>query len=201
MVISGELSYGGFSYSYILRSYFGCMPVQWTPPPPPPPSWTSAGRSPPSTLMTSRRLRKHHLVNIYLHWYLIHKKKVVPQIKNCEPSEHGQVIYQNFTVAFHGGRNSATFSVECGRTGAHTEREGLTQKAQSSTLGGVQYLSTCQGTESQVQITKVFSQDIIAEITSCFDCGLPAEQNLVIICTRQSEHCALCRAAAPHGET
>ena len=95
-----------------------------------------------------------------------------------------------FTGAFHGGRNSATFSVECGRTGAHTEREGLTQKAQSSTLGGVQYLSTCQGTESQVQITKVFSQDIIAEITSCFDCGLPAEQNLVIICTKQSEHCA-----------
>ena len=26
MMISGVFSYGGFSYSYILRSYFGCMP-------------------------------------------------------------------------------------------------------------------------------------------------------------------------------
>ena len=27
MMISGGFSYGGFSYSYILRSYFGCMPL------------------------------------------------------------------------------------------------------------------------------------------------------------------------------
>ena len=26
MMISGGFSYGGFSYSYVLRSYFGCMP-------------------------------------------------------------------------------------------------------------------------------------------------------------------------------
>ena len=26
MMISGGFSYGGLSYSYILRSYFGCMP-------------------------------------------------------------------------------------------------------------------------------------------------------------------------------
>ena len=29
MMISGGFSYGGFSYSYILRSYFGCMPWWW----------------------------------------------------------------------------------------------------------------------------------------------------------------------------
>ena len=30
MMISGGFSYGGFSYSYILRSYFGCMPWSWS---------------------------------------------------------------------------------------------------------------------------------------------------------------------------
>ena len=45
MMISGGFSYGGFSCSYILRSYFGCMPSSSpspsspsSSPPPPPPS-------------------------------------------------------------------------------------------------------------------------------------------------------------------
>ena len=114
------------------------------------------------------------------------------RIANYEPSEHGQVIYQIFHRGISWGQKFCNVFCRMWSNRCTHREGGLTQKckAQSSTLGGVQYLSTCQGTELQVQITKVFSQDIIAEITSCFDCGLPAEQNLVIICTRQSEHCA-----------
>ena len=74
------------------------------------------------------------------------------------------------------------------------EREGLTQKCkeQSSTLGGY---STSQGTELQVQITKYSAMILLLKSASTFHLslyGLPAEQNLVIICTRQVDTVQSC---------
>ena len=102
-----------------------------------------------------------------------------------------------FTGAFHRGRKSATFSRECGRTGAHTARASHKNVRRSEVLQ--------VGGTILFELTKIKSAcEVNIHIFWLSLCGLPAEPDCTEIDDnlRVRPKCKLCRAAAPpHGET